>query len=360
MPARDEITPSKLRRLAEMQAAGPVVVSLYLDLDPERFAVAGARQTAVRSLIDSGARQIEATELEHEQREQLRADLGRVEQELEGGVPEGAHGLAIFCCASLELFETLSLPVPVESSISFDSKPHVAPLAALGPAAHWCVALVNRRAARILRGSQNQLFKVAELEDSVQGSRSRGGGFEHASEAHLRHVADVLLSQQRRRPFAGLVVGAPHELRSIFEGLLHPYVRERLAGYLEDVDIESASEEQIRASAAEVIAEHDRRRVAERLERLRSELGRDERAVGGTEGVLRALEERRVEALLFTTGQGTDELLEDAVEAAIAQDAEVVRRRRPRPRTAGRDRGNPALSRDPHSRDGGTARMRSI
>lgn len=81
--------------------------------------------------------------------------------------------------------------------------------------------------------------------------------------------------------------------------MLHSYVRERLAGYLDDLDVEAATEEEVRMRVAERIAQHDQQRVAERIERLRAELGREGRATGGAE-------------------------LEEAIEAAIAQDAEVL------------------------------------
>jgi peptide chain release factor subunit 1 len=333
VPTRNEITSAGLRHLAEIRADGPIVLSAYLNLDPQRFATAGARASEVRSLIDSGHRQIESLDLQHDHREQLRGDLKRVEESLSGGdAPSGAHGLAIFCCSSLDLFEMLSLPEPVETSISFDVTPLITPLAEIGPPGHWCVTLVNRRIARILRGSASRMVEVAALGDQAHGQHSQGGwsqaryqrSVEHDVEAHLRHTAEVLLSQQRRRPFAGLLIAAPQELRSTFEEMLHSYVRERLVGHLE-LDVETASEDDVRARAAEVIAEYEQTRVAEKLERLRAELGRDGRAAGGAEAVLSALEQRRVQALLFTRGdQVPDHVIEEAIEAAIAQDAEVL------------------------------------
>src|SRR5436305_12035185 len=111
MPTRNGITKAGLQRLARLRADGPLVLSAYLNLDPERFATAGARESEVRSLIDSGHRQIESLDLAHDHREQLRGDLKRVEEYLSGGdAPSGAHGLAVFCCSSLDLFETVSLP----------------------------------------------------------------------------------------------------------------------------------------------------------------------------------------------------------------------------------------------------------
>ena len=52
-PDRDE-----LRRLVEIRLDRPLVLSLYLDLDPTQFATPRARATAVRSLVDEAERRI--------------------------------------------------------------------------------------------------------------------------------------------------------------------------------------------------------------------------------------------------------------------------------------------------------------
>ena len=55
----------------------------------------------------------------------------------------------------------LSLPEPVETSISLGVSPHIAPLVEIGPPRQWCVTLVNRRVARVMRGSESRLVEVA-------------------------------------------------------------------------------------------------------------------------------------------------------------------------------------------------------
>ena len=52
-PDRDQ-----LRRLAELRLDRPVVLSLYLNLDPSEFATPPARKTAVRSLVDEAERRL--------------------------------------------------------------------------------------------------------------------------------------------------------------------------------------------------------------------------------------------------------------------------------------------------------------
>src|SRR5918996_239179 len=67
-PDRDE-----LRRLAEIRLDRPVVLSLYLNLDPAEFATPPARATAVRSLLDEADRRIrDLRDLPHEDKMDLR------------------------------------------------------------------------------------------------------------------------------------------------------------------------------------------------------------------------------------------------------------------------------------------------
>jgi peptide chain release factor subunit 1 len=329
--ARNEITPDTLQRLARTRADGERVLSVYVNLDPERFATPPARASEVRSLIDGARRRIASGDRPHDEREQLRADIERVASHLRRDhFTDGARAHAVFCCSSLGLFETLSLPEPVEGQVVIDTTPFIAPLAEIGPPGRWCVTLVNRRLTRILRGSPANLSEVVSFGDDVHGQHSRGGWSQaryqrsvtRDVDEHLRRTSEALLSQYRRRPFGGLLLASPEELRGQLVDTLHPYVRDRLAGFI-DVDIETASPEQVRGRAEQVIAERDKQRLGALLERLRAGLGNGGRAAAGEEQVMRCLEERRVETLLFSPGL-VDAAAEQAVHAALEQGAEVL------------------------------------
>jgi peptide subunit release factor 1 (eRF1) len=330
--ARNEITEAKLQRLAGLHADGPRVLSVYLDLDPERFATPPARASEVESLLDEASRRIESEKHPHEELEQLRADLDRVRGHLQdGGYTEGARSHAVFSCSSLDLFEALSLPEPVERRVTISDSPLIEPLVGIGPPEPWCVALVNRRLARVLRGSASNLIEVLSLGDSVHGQHDQGGwsqaryqrSVENDVEAHLRHTAEVLLRQFERRRFVGLLLAAPEELRTHVAQKLHPYVRERLVGYL-NLDVENSTIEDVRSVAAKEIGDHQRATIGERLGELRARLGRGERAAAGAEDVLRALEERRVGTLLYDPHPPAEDVVEHAVHSALEQDAEVL------------------------------------
>jgi peptide chain release factor subunit 1 len=356
-PDRDQ-----LRRLAEVRLDRPVVLSLYLNLDPAEFATPPARATAVRSLLDEADRAVRALQdAPHQEKMDLRANLDRAREVLEGDLPtEGAHGLALFIAEPVALREVLKLPRAVANRVAIGRSPLLTPLARLERRERWCVALVNRRDARIFRGSHDGLREVEQIHDVVFGQHDQGGlaqaryqrGIEKEKDDHLKRTADALMKHFKRQPFERLIVGGPREVVADFESKLHGYVGDRLAGRIE-VDVEHSPPDQVLEAAQPVFEELEDAREAEAFERM------GESAAIGLDDVLPALNERRVETLVVDEGftapgtscpacgwlgpagetscpadgtelEGLDDLTEAAIELTIQQSAEilVVRRRR--------------------------------
>jgi peptide chain release factor subunit 1 len=357
--------PEGLRRLAELQLARPLVLSLYLDLDPSEFATPPARSTAVRSLVDEAERRIrEHQELTGKERAGLERCLERAESFLRGAGTEGAHSAAVFASDAANLFETLALPRSVPSRVAIDQSPLVAPLAGLAQRERWCVVLVSRRDGRLFRGSPEGLREVGSVSDDVHGQHDQGGwsqaryqrSVEKEKADHLRHVAGVLFEHYKRQPFERLVVGGPHEVVSDFEGKLHSELRERVCGKI-DVDVKTARPEDVLQAAAPMLEELEAAREREALQRLGDGLGAGGRAAAGLDEVLGVLNERRVDTLLLLdrlSAAGTvcpacgclgpdgldncpadgtplerrDDVVEPAVELALRQSAAVMPVRR--------------------------------
>jgi peptide chain release factor subunit 1 len=292
----------RLRRLAELRLDRPVVLSLYLDLDPTEFATPPARATAVRSLLDEADRRVrERHALPHDDRMALEGALERTRVFLERELPtDGAHAVAVFASQPVDFFETLRLPRSVRSRVAIGRSPLVGPLARLERGERWCVALVSRRDARIFRGSPDGLREIEQIHDTVFGQHDQGGwsqaryqrGIEKEKDDHLKNTAEALMRHFKRRPFKRLITGGPREVVADFEQKLHGYLRERLAGRIE-VDVDTATADQVLRAAQPRFEELERDRESEALERL------GERGAWGLQEVLRALNERRVELLML-------------------------------------------------------------
>ena len=350
-PERDQ-----LRRLAELRLDRPVVLSLYLDLDPSEFATPPARATAVRSLVDEAERRVrEHDSLPHDDRIGLQNTVKRVAAFLERSLPtEGAHGVAVFASEPAGLFEAIKLPRSVANRVAIGRSPLVGPLARFERRERWCIALVSRRDARIFRGSPDGVREIEQIHDTVFGQHDQGGlsqarfarGIEKEKDDHLKNTGEALLRHFKLRPFQRLLLGGPNEIVKDFEGKLHGYLRDRVAGRI-GVDLDGATPESVLEAARPIFDEVERAHEARVLERV------GERGVTGIDDVLAALNERRVEVLLLdeqlsgvpgaqcpecgllaTSGANCpadgsemiqlDDLTDAAIELAVQQSAEVM------------------------------------
>jgi peptide chain release factor subunit 1 len=228
------------------------------------------------------------------------------------------------------------------------------------------VVLVNRRTARLFCGSSDALDEVALIDDGVRNRHDQGGwsqanyqrSVDKDVQDHLKHAAEVVFERMKRKLPEGLLVGGPAETLSDFEGALHPYLRERLAGRI-DIDVENSAVEDVRRCAAERIEAARAERDDRVLARLAEAFGTNGRAASGLSDVLAATHEQRIETLLVDQGysaagvvcpqcgwlggkgfsecqaDGTpverrDDIVEAVIERVITQSAEVhVLRDRP-------------------------------
>jgi peptide chain release factor subunit 1 len=338
------IVKERLRELARLRPEGHKVLSLYLNLDPSEFPTPRDRSVELESLLDSAEGALREDNLERDQREELKRDIERVRtyftQEFDAS---GARGVVVFSASGADLFEIVRLPRPISSGVVIDDSP--------------CVLLINRQLARVLVGGSERMREVASIVDDVHRWHDQGGwsqaryqrGIVKETRDHVKHAAEELFQRFKAGTVQRLIIGTPDELRGEIEGALHSYLRDRIAGWI-DVDIRS-SPDRVAAEAASVIADDERQREREWLDRLQSELGRQARGVAGLEDTLDALNMRRVEAILIENGfrasgwatrnadflatapgssptgeelQERDDVIEPALESALEQSAEVI------------------------------------
>ncbi len=341
-----------------MRPEGHKVLSLYLNLDPSEFPTPRDRSIEFESLLDVADDALRNDGLNHAQKENLKRDLERVrswfDKEFDAS---GTRGVVVFTSSGAGLFEVVQLPEPIPSEVVIDDSPFIEPLTTSGKRDGYGVLLIDRQIARILVGSSTGLRELSRIVDDVHGWHDQGGwsqaryqrGILKETRDHVKHAAEELFNHFKRGTVQRLVIGTHDELRGEVESHLHNYLSERIVGWI-DVDVRAAPAE-VAKQVAGVIEEDEKQQEHAALDRLRSELGRNARGAAGPADVLAALNERRVETLLIQEGfhaegyaspssdflstepgsspagdqlQKHDDVLEPAIESALAQSAEIM------------------------------------
>jgi len=166
-------------------------------------------------------------------------------------------------------------------------------------------------------------------------------------------VAEIIDRRWRRGGFDRLVLGGPPEIVPRLEGLLSEEQRTRLVPERLEVDVATTGASELRATLSPLVEADERRTERAALDRMAAGVGSGGRGAGGPHDTVTALNERRVEALLLESGfdgragrcpscgllllegdgrcpadgtelESVEHLREAAVEAALAQDADVM------------------------------------
>ena len=125
----------------------------------------------------------------------------------------------------------------------------------------WCVLLVNRKVAHLLRPG-DRAGGIEQLEDDTHGQHQQGGrsqanyqrSVEQEKLTHLQRSLDTLFTHFKRSRFDHLVLGSPEDMAGDVEDRIRPYLRERLAGRI-SIDVENTGADEVQAAAAVVVEE---------------------------------------------------------------------------------------------------------
>jgi peptide chain release factor subunit 1 len=358
----DQLTDDTIRTLSQVEADEPVVVSLFLDLDPAQFAIPAARASQINSLLSELDALLRDPGLSPDAVEALGADRERIEAFLRDDDldVEQAAALAIFSSNALDVFVAVKLPDAVASGVHLEQRPMLEPVMGMQDQGTWCVLLVTRDSARLFRGGPSGIRELRDVQSDVKNQHAAGGwsqgrferSVEQEVEWHLERATGVLFREFKRRPFDHVVIGANNEsLRPALMDHTHAYLTERIRGWI-DIDEERAGADEVFAAVREVIDAHQDQEEAALFERLAAERATGGRAAEGLEPVLAALAEKRVETLVVREGaaepgtkcvtcgwlgpagvdrcpvdetrlDGVENIVEPAIQAAIQQSAAV-------------------------------------
>lgn len=305
---RADTTMQTLDRLGRTELDGHPVLSLYLDLAPEHFALPATRHAELAGLLANAGHQAAEKAID------IDVDIERIRALLEDD-PElmrGVSALAVFSSAGAGMLEAVGLPRPVEPQVAVNSVPWLEPLAEALLADDVGVAVVTRASARLFRAAPTHLTLIGDIHDDVHGRHSKGGwsglaqsryqrGVEQEVAWHVDHMCSALAEAHASSPFKTVVLVAAPALWPLVEQSLSPDLRRLLADPV-DAELEDAPPTEILAVVTPVLERLAADGERELLARLSEGLGTGGAAAAGLDEVLSCLNDERVETLLLAGG----------------------------------------------------------
>jgi peptide subunit release factor 1 (eRF1) len=307
VPAVDQ----QLERLATVQAGRHRVVTCYLKLEP-RDRSRGKYIIKVKNRVREAIQSLPRLGLARDIQEAVERDLDRIQQSLAN--PDrlpSTHGVAIFACEGIGLFETIPLPAVHRSRIAVDGTPLVRELASVEDEfGRLLTVVLDRTSARFFMVSAYDTEELAGLRaDSTRGKRFHGdqsgpGWGEHTyhnrirqeKQRHYEAIARELFAIDRRQPAQGIVLAATGTEAGAVEPFLHNYLVERVIGTTK-LNPKEVSAPVVHAATLAVREQWERASERALVQEMLEGEGSGW-AVNGLDPTLRALARGQVRALL--------------------------------------------------------------
>jgi peptide chain release factor subunit 1 len=330
-----------IERLVNIEP-GPDVVSCYLKLEP-RDRTRGKYVIKMKNRVQDAATALAKRPLEHAAREAVRADLDRVRGFFDdvANLPR-TRGVALFACGARDLWEVVPLPHVHRARFAIAPTPLVLELVALEEEfGTIAVALCDRTSARFFIVTAYDVQELPDLiADATRAGRFHGerrvasggvmaGGpgeyryhqrIKTEKHRHYAGVADQLFRLNTQRPLTGIVLAGVGVDAAAVLPHLHSYLHDLILGVVR-LNPKSATPAEVRDAA--LALREERERAWERAHATAAKEGYSTGwAVNGIDHTRRALQRGQVRTLL-ADGQSDDPRVDDAVEEAFRQRAQV-------------------------------------
>lgn len=304
-PHYDLLRRDDLEALAEVRSERWPVVSLYLDLDPERR-MAEDPVTRSKALARQAEQRVRLGEPPAFDRATIEEELGHVRDWLVAEQPLRGRGLALLSCSEIGLWRAFRLSVPVNDRLEIADRPYLRPLLTLiDEFERYLVVLAGSGTARLLEVFLGVAEEVTDLVGYVPpatGQFVEKTGHRHDAYLHL-HVKTIMEQAEalwRDRRFEWLVIGGTEEALGELRRHVPKIMQERLAGELRlspQVEVEHLLDRVLEIERA-----HEQRIEAERVEQLVTMAHKGGAAVLGLDASLLAVVEGRVYQLILAEG----------------------------------------------------------
>jgi peptide subunit release factor 1 (eRF1) len=302
------ITREEIRQLAQVESPAGCAISFYFQPQTPQNKSHREETILVKDLVRNTLRKA-ARNGNHAA---LRQDLEKVLQIAEGLHGNHSRGKVIFACSEQGIWHELDVPPRLEhSQIKVNSRFHLRPLVhAYSNFSTACIALVNRKKARLFELQGTEITQKPDLEFGPSPHVPRSDGYQGYDAGHReRHVdnqimqhfkmfAESLLLLSYREKFESLLIGCQDENWPEIEPHLNNGLKQKLCGRF-PIDVLSATAEEVRKHANRILTED---RLSEQMGLVREVMGEAQRNARGAVGlrhVLNALERQEVQTLLL-------------------------------------------------------------
>ncbi len=282
-------------------------LSVYVDIDSQRWGNAEAARIAAKNTLLEVRRQIEQlADLTGPQRQQLLIDVERAHAVAEATAGRRrTRSLAIFADYSNRYGLAIPLPWPVRPRWFVGNGFATWPLEQLLHLSEkYCICLTDKDDARIFVFYMGAIEERTDVTDEIPGRIRYPDPFSELEymrkhveyfHKHFDHTAQALFELYQQEKFDHLIIGGLHEVLPQFEQHLHSYLRDKVIARW-DVPVQSITPTEV-LERTEVEERRIEEAHCERIWRQIEERGPG-RSARGPEEVFRALWQHRVHALL--------------------------------------------------------------
>jgi len=300
----------QIENLSKFKSESFLTTSFYLNTDKSRMTKKEIT-LSFKNLLTNGRSQLDMREMSRKKKESLSQDLDKI------GLFWSKHlssynfpGLAIFSCNSEDFWQLFNLPTPPRNRIIFDQNPYVRPLSAILGEYYRIFALTfDRREAKWYDIFMGEILLLENLIGDVPSKVREGGWKGYESKRIERHIATHLhdyfkkIAQRtfelfKKNHFDWLFLGCREKYCSDFEPLLHPYLKNRLKGWLKAMPSDSPTT--VLKESLGLEKKLKKQEENEIVHRLVSELEKGGLATSGLIKTLRSLNRGEVQTLVTT------------------------------------------------------------
>jgi peptide subunit release factor 1 (eRF1) len=302
------ITREEIRQLAQFESPTGCAISFYFQPQTPQNKSHREEAILIKDLVRDVLRKAERNGNEAA----MRQDLEKVLEIAEGLHGNHSRGKAIFACREQGIWHEFDVPPRLgRSQIKVNSRFHLRPLVdAKSGLPRTCIALVNRKKARIFELQETEITQKLDLEFGPSPAVPRSDGFqgyeaghrerhvENMTMQHFKMFAESLVLLCNKEKLEALLIGCQDDSWPEIEAQLPTALKQKLRGRFA-IDVLSATAEEVRQQANRILTEA---KLTERMALMREVMGESQRNGRGAMGlkhVLNALERQEVQTLLL-------------------------------------------------------------